>query len=104
MSDINNLVTAIKLATDYQINKKVLKEKILTDLHIPYNNGMFKVTPDLISFVAIWDQPILYLEDIYENPIEIKRDEFLELCKQQYSKVMNYWHNEYVNIKSQRKA
>lgn len=103
MSEINDLATSIKQATDYQINKKILKEKILTDLHIPYNNGMFKITPDLISFVTIWDQPVLYLEDIYENPVEIKREEFLELCKQQYSKVMNYWHNEHAHIKSQRK-
>lgn len=103
MTNINSLVDEVKQATNFQINKKALREKILTDLHIPYNNGMFFITPDLISFVSIWDSPVLYLEDIYQNPIEIQKDEFLVLCKEQYHKVMNQWHNEYTELKRIRK-
>lgn len=103
MSDINQIVDAIKQATDYQINKKLLREKILADLHIPYNNGMFKISPNLIAFLATWPEDILYLEDIYENPIEVNRIELLTLAQQHYHKIMNYWHNEHAEIKSKRK-
>ena len=47
---LSNIVDEIKIATDFQINKRLLREKIQADLHLPYNNGLFKITPELISF------------------------------------------------------
>ena len=103
MSDINPLIAEIKQSTDYQINKRILREKILTDLHVTYNNGMFKVTTDLLSFLATWPSEQLYLEDVYQNPIEIQRDEFLSLCRDHYQRVMNTWHIQHNELKQIRK-
>lgn len=102
MSEINFLINQIKQSTDFQINKRILKEKITTDLHIPYNNGLFKVSMDLIAFLNSWEETELYLEDIYQNPIKVDRIEFLNLCKQQYYKVFNYWHMEHERNKQIR--
>ena len=71
MSAINDIVAEIKLATDFQINKRILREKIQTDLHMTHNGGMFKITPELLAFVQTWPVDELYLEDVYENPIQI---------------------------------
>lgn len=103
MNELDDLLQEIKLATDFQINKKLLKEKIISDLHIPYNNGMFRISIELIAFLSAWEEDILYLEDIFENPIEIARREFLSLCKEQYYKVMNRWHIEHHELKKIRK-
>lgn len=100
---INDLVKSVKLATDYQKNKKILKEKITTDLHMAYNNGLFKITPDLLAFVSTWPNEIIYLEDTYENPIEIKREEFLKLARQHYQAVMNAWHQQHEELKRFRR-
>jgi hypothetical protein len=43
MSNTEEILNRVKQATDYQINKRTLKEKILIDLHLPYNNGLFKL-------------------------------------------------------------
>jgi len=48
MSELEKLTAEIKRATDYQINKKILREKIQTDLHLAHHSGLFKITPDLI--------------------------------------------------------
>lgn len=104
MSEINELVENIKQATDYQTNKRILKEKILTDLHIPYNNGLFLISPSLISFVATWPHDELFIEDVYENPIKIDRQEFLTKCQEHYQMVMNEWHVQHENIKRTRKV
>jgi len=104
MSDINAIVTEVRRATDYQANKQILREKIQTDLHIAYNGGLFKVTPDLIGFLSVWTDDIVYLEDTYENPIEINRVELLTQCKQHYQQVMNRWHQLHAELKQIRRV
>ena len=75
MSELNQLTTEIRRATDYQINKRILREKIQTDLHLAHHGGLFKITPDLIAFLSSWPRDVetIYLEDSYGNPIEVDR-------------------------------
>ena len=103
MSDLEQIVTQIRQATDYQVNKRILREKILTDLHVPYAGGLFKVTPELIAFLSTWNSDELFLEDTYQNPIKIQRTELLELCSQHYQMVMNTWHVQHEELKRIRK-
>jgi hypothetical protein len=103
MSEINDLVAEIKLSTNFQINKKILKEKIQTDLHMTHNGGMFKITPELLAFMQTWPGEELYLEDVYENPIQIDRQVFLVTAQQHYQNVMNTWHQQYEELKKIRK-
>lgn len=104
MTDTNQLVEQVRLATDYQINKRILREKIQTDLHIAHNGGLFKVTPELLAFVATYRFTTMYIEDTYGNPIEIDRDKFRTLCEEQYQKVMNRWHQEHDKLKKIRRV
>jgi hypothetical protein len=104
MSTPEEIVNQIKLATDYQTNKRILREKILTELHMPYNNGMFKITPELLAFSATWPTETFYLEDIYQNPIEIDKQVFLVKAQQHYYSVMNEWHQQHDELKKIRKV
>ena len=104
MSELHEIVDKIKLATDYQTNKRILREKIQTDLHVPYNSGLFKVTPELIAFLTSWSSDELFLEDTYQNPIKIAREEFLTLCCEHYQQVMNTWHDQHEQLKRIRKV
>ena len=98
------LLSQIRRATSYQQNKQILREKIQTDLHLVHNGGLFKVTPELLAFVATWPIDELYLEDTYQNPIEIDRTVFLVQAQQHYQKVMNRWHDEHAELKRIRKV
>jgi len=102
-TEIDSLVEEIRLSTDFQVNKKILREKIQTDLHITHNGGMFKVTPELLAFVKTWPVDELYLEDIYQNPIQIDKQTFLVTAQQHFISVMNRWHQEYDQLKKIRK-
>ncbi len=101
---VTKIVDQIKIATDFQINRRLLREKIQADLHLPYNNGLFKITPEIISFVSIWPKDELFLEDTYQNPISIKKLEFLELAIEHYQSQMNLWHTQHEQIKKIRKV
>ena len=103
MNTIDSLVEQVRLSTDYQINKQILREKILTDLHVAHNGGLFFVTPDLIGFLTTWTDDTVYLEDTYHNPVEVDRIELLTLCKVHYQNVMNRWHQEHNELKRIRK-
>ena len=105
MSELEKLTAEIRRATDYQINKQILREKILTDLHVPYNGGLFKVTPEIIVFANLQTlNENFYLEDVYQNPIHIVNPiEFTKLCNEHYQKVMNRWHQEHNELKQLRK-
>ena len=103
MTDINQLVEEIRQSTDYQTNKRILREKITTDLHVAFNGGLFKISPELIAFLYAWDSDELYLEDTYQNPIKINREEFLIFCRRHYQIVMNAWHIQHEELKRARK-
>ena len=103
MNTIDQLVEQVRLSTDYQINKEILREKIQTDLHVPYRGGMFYITTDLLSFLATWPNEVLYLEDTFHNPVEIDRQELLTLAREHYQKAMNRWHQEHAELKRIRK-
>ena len=102
-TEIESLAVRVKQATEYQSNKRMLRERMQTDLHFPYNNGLFKVTPALLAFVATWPIDELYLEDVYENPIQIDKQVFLVTAQQHYQKVMNTWHQQHDELESIRK-
>jgi hypothetical protein len=101
--ELPQIVTQIKQATDYQVNKRILREKIQTDLHLPYDGGLFKITPELYSFVSVWPTEFLFLEDVYGNPIQIEKQTFLARAGQCYHKAMNRWHEEHEQLKKLRK-
>ena len=104
--DLESLKSYISVATDYQVNKRILREKIQTDLHFAYNGGLFKATPELILFASAWPHrsQALYLEDTYQNPIHILDPEFFaEQCQEHYQKVMNRWHQQHDELRKLRK-
>ena len=104
MSELNKLTAEIRQATDYQINKRILREKIQTDLHLPHKGGLFKITPELLAFMQGWPIDEMYLEDVYGNPIEIDRHVFLIQAQQHYQIVMNRWHQQHGELKKIRKV
>ena len=104
MTELDQLVTQIKQATDYQKNKQILREKIQTDLHFAHNGGLFKATQELIAFLNCYDLYEMYIEDTYQNPIRVNREELLDLAKQHYQMAMNAWHIQHEELKRVRKV
>jgi hypothetical protein len=100
---IQNLVDQIKQSTDYQKNRQLLREQMHTDLLFTHNQGLFKATPDLIAFLSAWDQPKLFIEDQYGNPVECDRLALLEQCKERNQRVINRWHVLHEQLQSVRK-
>ena len=104
MSDLPKIVEQVRLATEFNVNKQILREKIQTDLHMAHNGGMFKITPELLAFVQSWPISSLYIEDVYQNPVEVDKQVFLVTAQQHYHRVMNAWHDQYAELRKIRKV
>ena len=104
MNDLSKLVDQVRLATDFQINKQNLRERIQTELHMAHNGGLFKITPELLAFIQSWPIDMLYLEDVYQNPIEVDKQVFLVTAQQHYHRVMNEWHQQFAELRKIRKV
>jgi hypothetical protein len=89
------------------IQKKVLKEKINSQLTYGYGGGIFKIDRTLISFVQMLvDQgrieniPLL---DLNENPVMVKNlEEFRDEILDRYFTSLYEYHEKYEAIRKSR--
>ena len=79
--------------------RKNLKERIEAQLAVAHNGGLFKASPELISFLSCWTEDELFLEDVYQNPIKCNRAQLLDKVKEAYQYAMNSWHIDFENSK-----
>lgn len=102
--DINDLKSLAETRFNHALHRKVLRERIQSELHVTYRGGQFKVTPELLAFLATYRYTTIYLEDIHQNPIEVDRDELRTICEERYQSVTNTWHQEFEESKKIRKG
>lgn len=102
---MENLEQFAKQRLDFNRQKISLKESQQERLTVSYNGGMFRVTLELMSFLASWPADNdLYLEDLYENPVAIlDPQELLYKCRMRWQEVMNDWHNQLQDLRKVRK-
>lgn len=100
--DTENLKTLATSKFNHALFRKNLKERIETQLAVPHSGGLFKATPELISFLHCWTDDDLVLEDLYHNPIKCNRVKLLEALKDAYQFALNSWYNDFENSKKIR--
>ena len=88
--------------------RDLAKKNILTAMEsrmtVNYKDGVFIVTPELISFLNAWHDEIIYMLDAYDVPIQVDANYLLDLCKQRWFEVMNEFSIEYEEYKKIRNA
>lgn len=89
---------------DVSVARKNLEERIETQLLVSHQGGMFKATMELIAFLSVQTQDVLYLPDAYTIPREVNRIVLLSSLNQAYQYAMNAWHIEYNELVKVRKA
>ena len=77
---------------DRSVHKKNLRETAQAQLIVPFSGGLFVASPTLIAFLGACTEDIVYLEDSYNNPVQVDRVELLSLLKDVYTDAMTNWH------------
>lgn len=104
MDKVDILEKYAKAKFEHGVAKRNLKERIEAELHITHNGGMFRADQNLIAFLNSWEEPSLYMIDMYDNPIQVDRKTLLTEAKRANQYAINSYYTEYEKIKKTRRG
>lgn len=99
MSDI---VTRIRTRFDHAAAKKTLQEKYESKMLFAHAGGMFKSTPDTITFLSLYDNKDIVLLDVYQTPVKVNAADLKDEMQQRWQEQMNAWLVEWSQMQQQR--
>ena len=98
----DQLVSHSRARFEHAAARRLLKEKYQAKLVFGCNGGMFRATPEMITFLSLYSNESIVVQDLYENPIEINAKEVCELMKARHQEQMNAWLVEYQEVNKNR--
>jgi hypothetical protein len=101
--DTKTLISEARARFNHNAAKAQLKDKYEGKLIIADQGGLWKATPELISFLnSAADDNFVILIDNFDNPVQVDREQLLNVLKSTYQKVMLDWHKEWKELESKR--
>jgi hypothetical protein len=98
----DELITYSRARFDHAAAKRVLKEKYEAKLLFGWNGGMFRTSPEMITFLSLYGDEEIVLPDLYETPIKVKAMDLCNIMKAKWQEQMNAWLVEHEQITQQR--
>jgi hypothetical protein len=99
MSDI---VTRIRTRFDHAAAKKTLQEKYESKMLFAHAGGMFKSTPEMITFLSLYSNEEIVLLDLYNTPVKVNADHLKDEMQKRWYEQMNAWLVEWSELQQQR--
>ena len=100
--NINGLVSEAKAKFDHNLAKHYLKEKYQSKLIFADQGGLWKATPDFLSFLSTVTLNETVIQDLHENPIKVDKELLSIKAHATYHDVMTEWHEEWVELRKKR--
>lgn len=98
----DNLVNESKAKFDHNLAKHYLKEKYTAKLIFADQGGLWKATPDFLSFLSTPTPKQTIIMDLYDNPVSVDKEALSLKSHQIYNTVMHEWHEEYSLLQNKR--
>jgi hypothetical protein len=98
----NELVAHGRARFEHASARRTLKEKYQAKLTFGWNGGMFKTTPEMITFLSLYGDERIVILDLYETPVEVNAKELCELMKLRLQEQMNAWLVEHTELNKNR--
>ena len=89
--DTDQLIRHSRARFDHVAARRLLKEKYQAKLTFGWNGGMFKATPEMITFLSLYGDERIVILDLYDTPVEVNAKELCELMKPRWQEQMNAW-------------
>ena len=100
--DTKELLKEIKARFNHNLAKDYLKDKYESKLIFADQGGLWKVTPEFLSFLRTSTEESIVLLDTYSNPVVVERIKILEKSEKLYKDTMTEWANEWKQLERQR--
>ena len=100
--DTDALIAHARARFDHVAAKRVLKEKYQARLIFGWNGGLFRTTPELITFLSLYGNEEIVMPDLYENPIKFRASDVAVLMRAKWQEQMNAWLVEHDELSKRR--
>ena len=100
--DTKTLISEAKARFNHNSAKAQLKDKYDGKFIVAEQGGLWKATPEFIGFLNALNDDTVILIDTFDNPVEVEREQLLEVLKTNFQKVMSDWHKEWKELESKR--
>ena len=100
--DTDKLVAHSRARFDHAAAKRTLKEKYEAQMIFGWAGGMFKTTPEMVTFLTLCGDKEIVVLDMYENPIKVDAVDLLTIMRTKWEVCMKNWHTEYEELNKKR--
>lgn len=99
---MTQLITQIRSRFDHAAAKKVLQEKYEARMLFAHAGGMFRSTPEMITFLSLYNDQDIVLLDVYDTPIKVNAGHLRDEMQKRWYEQMNAWLVEWSELQKQR--
>lgn len=100
--DTKTIIRDAKARFNHNAAKALLKDKYQSKLLVASQGGLWKATPELISYLAIETDDVVILTDQYENPVLVNRILLHDALYKVHNDTMTLWYKEYSELENKR--
>jgi hypothetical protein len=100
--DTDDLIKYARARFDHESARRVLREKYQTKMIFGYNGGMWRASPEMITFLALYGDQDVVVPDLYDTPIKFNARVMRDIMQAKWQEQMNAWECEYQEISRQR--
>jgi hypothetical protein len=98
----DELIAHSRSRFDHAAAKRVLKEKYQAKMLFAHAGGMFRSTPEMISFLSLYGDQRIVIKDLYDPPIEVNAKDLIDEMQKKWNEQMNAWLVEWTELQKQR--
>lgn len=100
--DIDALTSQAKAKFDHEAARRVLREKYQAKMLFGHRGGMFRCTPEMISFLSLFQDQDIVVEDLHGIPIQVNARELVGIMRARLQEYMTAWLMEYQDLSQNR--
>ena len=99
--DTDQLIAHSRARFEHEAARRTLREKYQAKFTFAHAGGMWQAGTELLTTLKCCTGTVVIL-DLYENPIQVKAEEFYELVVQRWQEQLNAWLTEYEQLNRNR--
>jgi len=100
--DTTTLISEAKARFNHNSAKAYLKDKYDSKFIVADQSGLWRANLETINFLNSSIEEWVIIIDTFDNPVRVNRINLLEKLNETYSKVMNAWHEEWLQLEKKR--
>ena len=100
--DTDKLIEFSRARFEHESAKRVLREKYQAKLVFAHTGGMFRASPEMISFLSLYADQDIVIKDLYDNPVQVNAQALCDIMKSRLQEQMNAWMVEHQELAAKR--